>query len=98
MRHPDPRQTIGAITKGAFIRRCGRAAFDQIPRAALLKQGRRVFIRWEAAAQQFDGVSPLEVKMGAELSELCPSLGVQGARVAAAVMAARLAQRFEVAA
>lgn len=41
----DPRVWFGMIGKGAFIRRCGRAAYDALPREAKYKDGRREYLR-----------------------------------------------------
>jgi hypothetical protein len=41
----DPRVWFGAVGKGEFIRRFGRAAFQALNSTAILKRGRRVYIR-----------------------------------------------------
>lgn len=45
----DPRWTCGATTKGDFIRKYGRSAFESFLTAALIKRGRRVYIRRQYA-------------------------------------------------
>lgn len=45
-RRDDPQWWIDCIGKGAFLRRFGRVAFDTLDPRAILKRGRRVYIRY----------------------------------------------------
>ena len=42
----------GYVTKGEFMRKFGRAAFEALPTTAIRKNGRRKFVTYEAVEDE----------------------------------------------